>query len=89
MQWILNLRTFELIIHYNIIVEKIIDWINDQIVYKHLQFIMKQLRKMIHNIIEIVTKQLFQELMFVHDAANILKISWSLLRDDFINSERQ
>ncbi len=52
MQWMLNLWTYELKIHYNTTAEGLIDWVEEQISWKSLvQFTMKQLCKMIEELI--------------------------------------
>ncbi len=52
MQWMLNLQTYKLKIHYNITAEEFIDWVEEQISWKELvQFTMKQLCKMIKKLI--------------------------------------
>ncbi len=52
MQWMLNLQIYELKIHYNTTVKEFIDWVEEQISWKGLvQFIMKQLCKMIEKLI--------------------------------------
>ena len=52
MQWMLNLRTYELKIHYNITIENHIDWIENQILYKQMQFSMSNFRNTIHDLMK-------------------------------------
>ena len=52
MQWMLNLRTYELKIYYNITIENHIDWIENQILYKQMQFNMSNFRSTIHDLMK-------------------------------------
>ena len=88
-KWMLNLQIYKLHIYYQIITKRTIDWIEKQIVYKKLQFIMTQLRSIIYNTIETMKTQLFQNLMFIKQNKNISMISWSTLRNDISNQFRK
>ena len=52
MQWMLDLRTYGLKIHYNITIEGHIDWVKDQILYKQVQFSMSNFRSTVHGLVE-------------------------------------
>ena len=88
MQWMLNLWTYELKIHYNTTAEEFIDWVEEQISWKGLvQFTMKQLCKMIEKLIQESREVLFYNLMLIKSEAEIPVIPWSLLRDNPWNEE--
>ena len=87
MQWMLDLRTYGLKIHYNTTAGGCIDWVGEQIVYKNIQFTMEEFRIMIHDMIDETKRMLFHDLMFLglDDSAPI--IPWASLRDNPINTE--
>jgi len=86
MQWMLNLRTYELKIHYNIISEDHIDWVKNQILYKSIQFSMSEFRDMIHELMRKIRRMLMKDLIFKDDDFNTLRISWQSLRDNSIEN---
>ena len=51
-QWMLDLRTYGLKIYYNITIEGYVDWVEDQIVYKQMQFTMSEFRSMVYGLVE-------------------------------------
>lgn len=52
MEWMLDLRTYGLTIHYNTTASGHISWTNDRILYKTIEFSMSQFRGMIHSLVE-------------------------------------
>jgi len=86
MQWMLDLRTYELKIHYNIISEDHIDWMKNQILYKSIQFSMNEFRDMIHELMRESRRMLMKDLIFEDDDFNTLRISWQSLRDNSIEN---
>ena len=88
MQWMLNLQTYRLKIHYNTTVKESIDWVEEQISWKSsVQFTMKQLHKMIEELIQESREVLFYDLMLIKFKVEIPVIPWSLLRDNSWNEE--
>ncbi len=88
MQWMLNLQTYKLKIYYNTTAEEFIDWVEEQISWKSLvQFIMKQLHKMIEKLIQESKEVLFYNLMLIKSEVKIPVILWSSLRDNSQNEE--
>ena len=88
MQWMLDLRTYGMKIHYRTTVEGTIDWIGDQIVYRNIQFTMPELRSMIHHLVAETKQILIQQLLFITDSHHVPEIPWSSLRDNPVNQER-
>jgi len=88
MQWMLDLRTYGLKIHYNTTTEGCIDWVGEQIVYKNIQFIMAELRKMVEELTMKSRQMLFEKLMFVENEQDAPMIPWSALRDNPVNQEQ-
>ncbi len=88
MQWMLDLQTYGLKIHYNTTAEGSIDWVGEQIRWKGLvQFTMKQLCEMIGELIQESREVLFYDLMLIKSEAEIPVIPWSSLRDNPRNEE--
>ena len=79
----LDLRTYGLKIHYNTTSAGHIDWIGDQIVYKNIQFSMRQLRSMIHGLVTETRRMMMEDLLFVSQLGAVLSIEWNALRDNF------
>ncbi len=67
MQWMLDLRTYGLKIHYNTTSEGHIDWVEDQILYKSIQFSMSEFRGMIHGLVRETRRMLMKDLIFEDD----------------------
>ena len=66
MQWILDLRTYGLKIHYNTTAEGSIDWVGEQISWKDsVQFTIQELREMVYKLIRESREILFHNLMLV------------------------
>ena len=62
MQWMLDLRTYGLKIHYNTTAPGNIHWVGDQILYREIQFTIAQFRGMIHGLVEQTRRGLFQNI---------------------------
>ncbi len=86
MQWMLDLRTYGLKIHYNTTSEGHIDWVEDQILYKSIQFSMGEFRGMIHELVVETRRMLMKDLIFEDDGFKPLRIPWQLLRDNPIEN---
>ena len=92
MQWMLDLRTYGLKIHYNTTTEGHVDWLGDQILYKQVQFSMADFRGMVHGLVERTRELLFDGLMFRNDsvigAEALPRIPWPRLRDNPVEIQR-
>ncbi len=72
----MNLRMYKLKIHFNIISEDHIDWVNDWILYKSIQFSMNDFQDMIHELMKESWHMLMKDLMFEDVELNSLRIAW-------------
>jgi RecQ family ATP-dependent DNA helicase len=86
MQWMLDLRTYGLKIHYNTTSEGHIDWVGDQILYKSIQFSMGEFRGMIHGLVVETRRMLMKDLIFEDDGFKPPGVPWQLLRDNPIEN---
>ena len=89
MQWMLNLRTYELKIHYNIIIENHVNWIENEILYKQIQFSMFDFRAIIHELMKRIERLLYDDLLFQKKETklklkSLSRISWSRLRNNLV-----
>jgi len=87
MQWMLDLRTYGLKIHYNTTATGHIGWQGyDEILYKNIQFNMSQFRGMVHSLVEQCQQLMKDELLFCSSSIctedQIPKVPWKLLRDN-------
>ncbi|KAL8991690.1 MAG: hypothetical protein Q9169_007742, partial [Polycauliona sp. 2 TL-2023] len=93
MQWMLDLRTYGLKIHYNTTAKGHVDWVGDQILYKQMQFRMAEFRGMIHGLVEGTRRLLFEELLFQNDSiihqAPLPRIPWAQVRDNAVDATRR
>lgn len=91
MQWMLDLRTYGLKIHYNTTARGHVDWTGqDTLLYKDLQFSMTQFRGMIHGLVTETRRLLIEELLFcsIDDPANQApRVPWEDMRDNPTNSQ--
>jgi hypothetical protein len=82
MQWILDLRTYGLKIHYNSTTPGHVGWMGqDRLCYKELTFTMGQFKGFIHQLVSDTRQLLLDELMFTN-TTDIPKIPWKTLYDD-------
>ena len=94
MQWMLDLRTYGLKIHYNTTTEGHVDWDGDRIVYKQVQFTMSDFRSMVHGLVERTQGLLFDDLLFQREGSGLPRvplprIRWSKLRDNPADKQRR
>lgn len=82
MQWMLDLRTYGLKIHYNTTASGNIDWVGDQILYKSIQFSMGEFRSMVHGLVMKTRRMLMEELLFNGPKKDIPIILWHTLQDN-------
>ena len=64
MQWMLDLRTYGLKIHYNTTARGHVEWTGDELLYKELHFSMAQFRGMVHGLASESRRLLTEELLF-------------------------
>jgi hypothetical protein len=69
MQWMLDLRTYGLKIHYNTTARGHVEWTGDELLYKELHFSIAQFRGMVHGLASESWRLLTEELLFSNQAA--------------------
>jgi hypothetical protein len=70
MQWMLDLRTYRLKIHYNSTARGHVEWVGqDEMLYKDLQFNMAQFRGMVHGLATESWRLLLDELLYSSSSA--------------------
>jgi superfamily II DNA helicase RecQ len=85
MQWMLDLRTYGLKIHYNTTSRGHVEWKGyDELLYKDLHFSMAQFRSMVHGLTTESRRLLMEDLLFFKSrtAEQVPKIPWEGLRDN-------
>jgi hypothetical protein len=85
MQWMLDLRTYGLKIHYNTTSRGHVEWAGrDELLYKSLQFSKAQFRGMVHGLATERRRLLMDELLFGNSrtAESIANVPWVSLRDN-------
>jgi superfamily II DNA helicase RecQ/uncharacterized C2H2 Zn-finger protein len=84
-QWMLDLRTYGLKVHYNTTSRGHVEWKGyDELLYKDLHFNMAQFRSMVHGLVTESRRLLVEELLFFNSktAKQVPKIPWEGLRDN-------
>jgi RecQ family ATP-dependent DNA helicase len=89
MQWMLDLRTYGLKIHYNTTAQGHVEWAGrDELLYKDIQFNMAQFRSMVHGLETEARRMLHEELLFGDRCSEAVPgIPWEQLRDDPSNKQ--
>ena len=83
MQWILDLRTYGLKVHYNSTTPGHVGWMNqDQLLYKELNFSMGDFKGFIHGLVGATKQLLHEELLFAAEGGSVPPIPWREIRDD-------
>ena len=85
MQWMLDLRTYGLKIHYNTTSRGHVEWTGgNELLYKGLQFNMAQFRGMVHGLATESRRLLMEELMFGNNKAAepVPSVPWDSMRDN-------
>ena len=90
MQWMLDLRTYGLKIHYNTTAPGLVGCNGpDEILYKHVQFTMPQFRAMVHGLVT-KARGLMEGLLFCGEqfgGEEMPRVPWQNIRDDPSNEE--
>ena len=82
-QWILDLRTYGLKVHYNSTTPGHVAWINqDQLLYKELNFTIGEFKGFIHGLVGATRQLLHDELLFGSEGGQVPAILWREIRDD-------
>ena len=88
--WLLDLRVYDMDITRNTITINQIDWNNDQISYdKQISFSISDFRGFIHGFIIFIRSMLFEDFLFDYlskSTSEILSILWSIIFDNSLNS---
>jgi len=85
MQWMLDLRTYGLKIHYNMTSRGHVEWKGyDELLYKSVQFNMAQFRSMVHGLVTESRRLLVEDLLLFNGrhAHKVPEIPWQSLRDN-------
>jgi hypothetical protein len=84
MQWMLDLRTYGLKIHYNTTSRGHVEWTGgDKLLYKGLQFNMAQFRSMVHGLATESRRLMMDELLFGdHVPEPVPSVPWERMRDN-------
>jgi RecQ family ATP-dependent DNA helicase len=85
MQWMLDLRTYGLKIHYNTTSRGHVEWTGgNELLYKGLQFNMAQFHSMVHGLASESRRLLMEELMFGSSKSTepIPSVPWESMRDN-------
>jgi superfamily II DNA or RNA helicase len=84
MQWMLDLRTYGLKMHYNTTTQGHVEWINeDELLYKNMQFNMREFRSMIHGVLNWAQRIMQDELLLCsEDELEMPTVSWHQIRDN-------
>jgi hypothetical protein len=61
--WIYDCRTYRMKIRYNTIVEGVIEWEGNQVLYQGIRFNIEQLRGIIHRLVEEARRDLMELMM--------------------------
>jgi hypothetical protein len=83
MQWMLDLRTYGLKIHYNTTSRGHVEWMGqNELLYKDLHFSMAQFCGMVHGLASESRRLLTEELLFSSKAALVPAVPWGSMRDN-------
>jgi hypothetical protein len=84
MQWMLNLQTYGLKIHYNTTSRGHVEWTGDKLLYKDLHFSMAQFPGMVHRLVTESRRLLIQEMLFSSSKASepMPSVPWESIRDN-------
>jgi len=82
MQWMLDLRTYGLRIHYNSTATGHVSWLGqDELLYKEIHFTMGDFRGFVHGLVSSM-RQLMHEELLMCEAASTPAIPWDQVMDD-------
>lgn len=83
MQWLLDLRTYGLKIHYNTTAIGHVDWRDKYALgYKDIRFTMGQFCGIVHQLIHDTRQAILEDIVFVSKAEEVPAIPWHQLYDD-------
>ncbi len=86
-EWMLDLRSYEIKIVFNITQDDRMKWNDNLVLYREIQFIMIEFRTWIHDLLHEIQTLCVNELLLQRTTrAFILSVDWNNLRDDFNNS---
>jgi superfamily II DNA helicase RecQ len=85
MQWMLDLRTYGLKVHFNTTARGNVEWMGrDELLYKNVHFTMAQFRSMVHGMQAESKRLLVEELLFCNRQTTepVPQVPWEQLRDN-------
>ena len=89
-QWMLNLRTYGLKIHYNMTAVGHVGWKGrDELLYKNVQFMMAEFRAMVYRLV-MKARGLMEELLYYgkrFGGEKMPAVQWQYIHDDPSNQE--
>lgn len=59
MQWMLDLRTYGLKVHFEATIEGEVEWVDDELLYKTIRFTMPEFRSFVHGLVEDVERLVY------------------------------
>jgi superfamily II DNA helicase RecQ len=86
MQWMLDLRTYGLKVHFETTSEGEVEWIDDELLYKAIRFTMPEFRSFVHGLVNDVERLVYQDLLFDERRTNTPPVRIEALQDDPSNS---
>ncbi|KAK3045923.1 hypothetical protein LTR09_012553 [Extremus antarcticus] len=87
-QWLLDLRTYGLKIHYNTTAVGHANWKDKQTLeYKNIRFTMDEFRGMVQALVAKTRQALLEDVLFVEHAHELPAVPWDVLHDDSTNGE--
>ena len=87
-QWMLDLRTYGLKIHYNTTTVGHVNWKDGEVLeYKSLRFGMPEFRGMVHQLQQEARRRLLEDLLFAQRVEEVPMIPWHSMGDDPTNGQ--
>lgn len=86
-QWLLDLRTYGLKIHYHATTDGKVSWKDKYTLgYSSITFTMDQFRGMVHELVVAARQALLEDILFAKDRSEVPIIPWDAMFDDPTNS---
>ncbi|KAM3069099.1 hypothetical protein ACMFMF_009063 [Clarireedia jacksonii] len=88
MDWMLDLRTYGLKIHYNTTGQGHVEWVGEQIRFKKIEFTMQQLKVTVGERVREAREVLVRKVLGIKREQELPRIPWAHIRDDPTRSTR-